>query len=264
MWGRKDTASGEGGQVPPGTPQRRRLLGPVAVAAVVLPLTAVALFVASGMSTPPPVNAPLVQYREQPAGAPGAASVTEFQETETCFDGRSVDELEPPVTGDWIIVVRLEGTVRVTLPDGRSFCFTGAIRVPVGSIIDTTDGRVQLITEGSERSAEFFDGIFQVLQGSKAHATTVAKLLGPLVNCDGADPDRPRGRQLWGDGEGEHRTVGNLSAATVRGTKWLVQDRCDGSTLTRVVDGVVSLLDEEKGKTVELKAGDQYIARPGG
>jgi hypothetical protein len=223
----------------------------------------VALFVASGLNTPPPVDAPLVQYKEQPAGAPGAGSVTEFAETETCFAGRDVSELEPPITGEWIIVVWKEGTVRVTLPDGRTFCFTGAIRIPVESIIDTTDGHADVITEGSERKAEFWDGVFQVLQSAEAHATTVAKLVGP-PNCDGEREDDPEGQALWGDGEGEHRTAGNLSAATVRGTKWYVQNRCDGSTLTRVVEGIVSVFDKEKNETVEVKAGDEYVARPGG
>ena len=46
-------------------------------------------------------------------------------------------------------------------------------------------------------------------------------------------------RRLWGDGKGKFRTKGKHSAATVVGTKWLVEDRCD-STLTRVVRGKVS------------------------
>jgi ferric-dicitrate binding protein FerR (iron transport regulator) len=45
-------------------------------------------------------------------------------------------------------------------------------------------------------------------------------------------------RKLWGDGRGRFRTRGRYGAATVRGTKWVTQDRCNG-TLVRVVRGRV-------------------------
>jgi hypothetical protein len=119
-----------------------------------------------------------------------------------------------------------------------------------------------VVSEGSERSAEFFDGIFQVLQAAQEHAATVLKLVGALENCDGSSPDQPRGRQVWGHGEGLHRTLGTRSSASVRGTEWLVHDRCDGSTLTKVREGVVDVRDFAKHKTVEVKAGDSYVAGP--
>jgi hypothetical protein len=49
-------------------------------------------------------------------------------------------------------------------------------------------------------------------------------------------------RRLWGDGYGRFRTAGRYSAATVRGTRWLVEDRCDG-TVTRVKRGQVAVED---------------------
>jgi hypothetical protein len=51
-----------------------------------------------------------------------------------------------------------------------------------------------------------------------------------------------RVRKLWGDGRGRFRTRGRYGAATVRGTKWLTLDRCDG-TKVRVVRGKVSVQD---------------------
>ena len=42
-------------------------------------------------------------------------------------------------------------------------------------------------------------------------------------------PKKPKTRKLWGDGKGNFRTTGKYSAATVRGTKWLVQDSCTGT-----------------------------------
>jgi ferric-dicitrate binding protein FerR (iron transport regulator) len=50
------------------------------------------------------------------------------------------------------------------------------------------------------------------------------------------------------------------SAATVVGTKWLVDDRCR-STLTKVARGKVKVSDFARRKTVVVKAGRTYVAR---
>ena len=71
---------------------------------------------------------------------------------------------------------------------------------------------------------------------------------------------KKRKRRLWGDGSGKFRTKGKHSAATVVGTKWLVEDRCR-STLTRVVRGRVSVRDFVKKKTVTVRAGKRYTTR---
>ena len=67
-------------------------------------------------------------------------------------------------------------------------------------------------------------------------------------------------RRLWGDGSGKFQTKGKHSAATVVGTKWLVEDRCK-STLTKVTRGKVRVRDFVKGKNVVVRAGKQYVAR---
>ena len=68
-------------------------------------------------------------------------------------------------------------------------------------------------------------------------------------------------RQLWGSAKGNFRTRGRYASATVRGTIWLVQDRCDG-TLTQVVEGVVDVLDAARRRTVTVNAGGSYVAAP--
>ena len=68
-------------------------------------------------------------------------------------------------------------------------------------------------------------------------------------------------RKLWGKGKGAFRTSGKYSAATVRGTTWLVQDTCT-STLTRVTEGVVTVRDNVKKKNVVVRAGKRYTAKP--
>ena len=47
----------------------------------------------------------------------------------------------------------------------------------------------------------------------------------------------------------------------MRGTRWLVQDTCAG-TLTRVVKGVVAVRDNVRHKTIVVRAGKKYLARP--
>ena len=66
--------------------------------------------------------------------------------------------------------------------------------------------------------------------------------------------------QLWGSGKGKFRTSGQYSSATVRGTIWLVQDRCEG-TLTKVCRGTVQVADFQRNKTVSVTAGHSYLAR---
>jgi hypothetical protein len=70
-------------------------------------------------------------------------------------------------------------------------------------------------------------------------------------------------RKLWGSGKGKFVTKGKYSSATVRGTKWLTQDRCDG-TLTRVLQGIVRVQDFRARKTVNVRAGRSYLARAPG
>ncbi len=110
----------------------------------------------------------------------------------------------------------------------------------------------------------FFDGIFKLGQ---TKTTTDLTLTEKLAACRktakkaaAAAKKKPKTRRLWGEGKGAFRTRGQYSAATVRGTKWLVQDSC-GKTLTRVAKGVVSVRDLVKRKTILLRAPHSYTAR---
>jgi hypothetical protein len=68
-------------------------------------------------------------------------------------------------------------------------------------------------------------------------------------------------RSLWARGKGHYRTIGNVSSATVSGTYWLTQDTCAG-TLTKVLVGVVAVRDFTTNKTIFVKAGHSYLAKP--
>jgi hypothetical protein len=165
----------------------------------------------------------------------------------------------------------------------------GAEVLPVGTFVHAVRGRLALTSAASRvkgrtktQRAEFFDGIFQIRQKKAKRPVTDIRLQSPnFQKVCGSSPRsagdsragslratasaaKKRSRKvvsrLWGNGKGNFRTTGRYSAATVRGTIWLTQERCDG-TLTRVTRGVVSVRDLTAGKTVTVRAGRSYLAR---
>src|SRR6185312_13811361 len=64
---------------------------------------------------------------------------------------------------------------------------------------------------------------------------------------------------LHASAKGKFSTRGRYSAATVRGTKWTVADRCDG-TLTHDITHSVAVTDFVRHKTIVLHAGQSYLA----
>jgi hypothetical protein len=132
--------------------------------------------------------------------------------------------------------------------------------------VDTRKSKIRLfaIPKAGKpvESALFYDGIFKVTQsGGIIELRLVEQLAAcPKGTAAASAAKKPKTRKLWGDGTGSFRTRGQYSAATVRGTKWLVQDSC-GKTLTRVAKGVVSVQDFIKHKTLLLRAPKSYTAR---
>ncbi len=168
---------------------------------------------------------------------------------------------EGPAAGETVLV-EPSGTVKVKRPGTNRFVRLREDELlPVGSVVDTLKGRVTLTATGGS-AATFYDGIFRVTQGRGARPLTTLTLVERL-RCGGratAAAKAKKKRRLWGDGRGKFRVKGKHSAATVVGTKWLVEDTCT-TTLTRVVRGRVSVRDFVKKKTVLVKAGRRYLAR---
>ncbi len=174
-----------------------------------------------------------------------------------------------------VVVRPTTGTVKVKLKGSHTYVpLSTAGAIPLGASIDARRGHVRLTAartkSGRIQSATFYDGVFKV---SQRGAFTELTLAGPPISCSStakaaSAPTRRhtkrkhRTRKLWGSGSGSFRTRGHYSAATVRGTKWLVQDSCAG-TLTRVVRGVVSVRDRVHHRTVIVRAGHRYLARRG-
>jgi hypothetical protein len=194
-----------------------------------------------------------------------------------------------PHKGRSVTVVAERGTILVRVPGSRRYVpISSLTEIPLGSIIDARKGRARITTEVDARthrtqSSLFYDWFFRILQTKGSKPITEARLVkGSFAGCT---PKRTRSasalstglraqsaaskqrskrkiRQLWGHGKGDFRTGGKRSAATVRGTWWLVTDRCD-ATLTRVKVGRVDVRDFRLSKTIKLRAGkrSQYLAK---
>jgi hypothetical protein len=191
----------------------------------------------------------------------------------------SAVELPPPVQGESVNLNPTSGTVLVKLPGAKRFELIGeATHIPVGSVVNVRRGTAELLAEraGSIERASFYGGVFEVLQGIASDSPMEARLTGKLTGCESAAAKASApgalarsaagsgGRSLWGSGSGKFRTRGRRGAGSVRGTVWLVQDRCDGSTLMRVKEGTIEVNDFGDPGAVDkvVTAPGRYVANP--
>jgi hypothetical protein len=137
--------------------------------------------------------------------------------------------------------------------------------MPMGTMVDAKKGVVELTSIAGRgeapQTARFSRGMFVVSQSGRTTDLTLAEPLAPCKarSAAGKKKRKPTSRRLWGDGKGRFRTRGRYAAATVRGTKWMVQDSCAG-TLVRVTAGSVTVRDNVRKKTVVVRAGKRYLA----
>jgi hypothetical protein len=203
---------------------------------------------------------------------------------------KTLDDLPAPKLGVEANVEPVKGTVLIAVPAGGSRAGSGphasqkglkfvplqeARQVPIGSFLDTRKGTVRLQSATGAATnvyqGDFAAGLFQVLQSRKKRDKGLTDLVlkgGSFNRCKpsrhgkGAQAALSKRtiRRVRGNAKGRFRTRGRHSAATVRGTKWMVADRCDG-TLTQVTRGKVAVRDFRRKKTVLVKAGKSYLAR---
>ena len=201
------------------------------------------------------------------ATAPGDIAVGDLADCAT-------DVIETPQPGVIVGAKAAGGRVLVKEPGTNVFVeLRGQTEIPVGSKVNTTGGTIILTSGlggGRTNSAKFFSGLFTILQKKSRNAIMTLHLeggnfrgCGRRLSALGTDAKKRPVRKLWGDGKGRFSTKGRYSSATVRGTKWLVIDRCDG-TVTRVLRGVVRVRDFRKRKTVDVGAGRTYVAKAPG
>jgi hypothetical protein len=152
-------------------------------------------------------------------------------------------------------------------------------KLPVGTTVDVTAGVVRITfatapedvaTYGPTQTGEFWGGQFRFFQAASGSLVDVI-LTGEQPACDdagGAESSattkgKKKGassRFVWGKAKGRFRTTGNNGAATVRGTYWFTEDRCDG-TLFRTREGRVDVKDFGRSAVVKVTAGERYLAR---
>jgi hypothetical protein len=205
------------------------------------------------------------------AVAPDQTSVSDIAPCET-------DVVQQAQPGKIAGVKEVAGTVLIKEAGTNKFVpLNGQTEIPIGSQINTLKGTVLLtagLGGGKTNSGDFSQGIFTILQAKKAKAYMTLRLGGGNFGiCRGGSAQalsiesekseakkKKRVRRLLGSAKGRFTTRGRYSSATVEGTRWLVEDRCDG-TFVKVLQGVVRVRDFRKHKTVRVRAGHSYLAK---
>ena len=199
----------------------------------------------------------------------------------------AVEPVPAPTLARTFSVARVSGEVLVRSPGAGSAAAARAragsveyIQVttprnfPVGSIVDALGGSARVTTasntRGGTQSGVFVGGPFRVLQSGGQRGLTRLVLLDG-ARAAGVCARRARARaatrlpprviaRLHSQVAGRFRTDGRYSSASVHGTVWDTEDRCDG-TLTRVHRGVVEVFDHVRHRSVLLHAGMSYLAK---
>jgi hypothetical protein len=169
--------------------------------------------------------------------------------------------------------VQVTGIVLIKV-NGKFVPLKGFKQVPLGTELDTTNGKVKL-TSPDGSTAFFYEGRFLILGGidtpapGKSKKVVVIRLTGGNFDACGtrgtagfsAKP-KPKGkpiRHAWGNASGSFRTKGRYASATVRGTLWRTDDYCNGTLIT-VLRGKVDVLDLVLHKHFLISAGHTYFA----
>src|SRR3954470_24386922 len=216
--------------------------------------------------TPAPTPAPAPAKPETPAATKKAAAL----------------ELAAgaPALGESLGVAGVSGDVRVKASGGKAWTDVDddAGLVPDNTVVDARQGaavlRVAVDADGTQQAAWLAGAIFTVHQPAKPNGVTELVLHGGnFRRCDRTRPapgaaspaakrKSPVIRRLWGNGHGRFRTRGRYAAAVVRGTIWSVEDRC-GSTVTKVLQGVVAVRDLVRGTITNVHAGQKLRVAAG-
>ena len=178
------------------------------------------------------------------------------------------------VTGN---LTPVSGKVYVKLPGANKFVLlTGITQVPFGTIVNALHGKVVVTTtarDGRLQSMTFYAGEFKLTQSRSG--MVVATLYGGNFSVCPTKRERSHVaaltstthasgkhvvRKLWAEGHGNYSTKGNYASGAVLGTRWLTEDRCEGTLIYVSTDSVaVTNLVTHRHKTV--KAGHGYLAK---
>ncbi len=183
----------------------------------------------------------------------------------------------PPELGHTALAQVLSGTVLVRVAGSRGERALGdSADVPVGSFVDATHGVAVLTLAaggGASQSVTVWAGAFTLRQRAASGGMTTFVMPPPsragcrrrgagAARASAASARTPApAPNLWAKDHGGHfSTRGQNSVATVRGTEWASEERCDG-TLTIVRRGLVSVRSLRTHQTVMVHAGRRWLAR---
>ncbi len=182
----------------------------------------------------------------------------------------------PPVLGQKVNAKPVSGQVFI-LVGTKLVPLTEARQIPSGAILDTRAGSLRLTAAAGKhkRQTGTFGGAIFKLTQAKNGLTNLALAEGAfhgapsyatckVHNAAEASAAASKTLQLLhASAKGKFKTTGRYSAATVRGTKWTIADRCDG-TLTRDLVHSVAVSDFVRHKTIVLHPGQSYLAKAPG
>jgi hypothetical protein len=170
-----------------------------------------------------------------------------------------------PILGQRATVAPSNGTVLVKRPGAHHFSNVKTVTsVPYGSIVNANTGKLKVIAakgSGGTESGVFYAGSFQMTQNKAGlvNAILTHRPQGCPSDKTGASTARSHSFNLWSHVKGKFRTRGAYGSASVRGTIWLTENRCDG-TYFRVIEGTLWIRDFTRHKSVILRAGHSYLA----
>jgi hypothetical protein len=159
------------------------------------------------------------------------------------------------------------------LVNGKLVPLTEADQLRSGTVVDTRHGSLQLTTASSQKNKRqtgtFGGAIFKIAQVHSG-LTTLSLVENALRGAPSFASCKAKGAHaaalskkqlqlLHASAKGKFRTKGRYAAATVRGTKWTIADRCDGTLTHDLTDSVV-VNDFVLHKTIVLHAGHSYLA----
>lgn len=198
-----------------------------------------------------------------------------------------------PTLGKTFNISLVSGLVQVKI-HGVFIPLTELTQIPRNTVIDALQGTVKVVTavpaghrardaaaDGKKRrkgktktqSGTFGGAVFKIsqagsglvtlsivegaFQGAPSYAECQTHTAGgPLATAASS-----RTLQLLrASARGRFSTRGRYSAATIRGTKWTIADRCDG-TLTHDITDSVAVTDFVRHTTIILRAGQRYLAK---
>jgi hypothetical protein len=200
----------------------------------------------------------------------------------------------PPVLGRTAVARPTSGTIRIRRPGTKFFILLDeAESIALGTEVDSRKGTVALFfvttKAGKTASASIGEGRVLVTQppeidrGQRPGRLTLS---GPLSGCTSkkitarpravrraervvaraARTDKPPvGRRIKVRAKGRIKTQGRHGSAIVRGTRWIMVDRCASNpspgTFVSVQEGVVAVRDFTLRKTINVHRGERYLAR---